>query len=55
MDDCLAVTKRERAWIPKAAFHPENEKTKITICHFLSKNSFNGATSEAGYDSTEQR
>lgn len=56
MDECLVVrleitgnveTKSALVLISKGSFHPENEKTKIIICNFISQNSFNGANSES--------
>lgn len=40
-------TKRAPVLISKGTFHPENEKTKIIICNFISQNGFNGANSES--------
>lgn len=51
MDECLVVrleitrnveTKRAPVLISKGTFHPENERTKIRICNFISQNSLMG-------------
>lgn len=51
MDECLVIrleitriveTKRAPVLISKGTFHPENERTKIIICNFISQNSLMG-------------